>query len=516
LWEDFVDAADSSAEAIAWRQTVGALRDLAEIPQPDPPAGLAARLRGYQVEGYTWLSLLYDLGLGGILADDMGLGKTVQALALIVRAREADESRAPFLVVAPASVVGVWKGEAARFAPGLDVRVIEATRTARKTMLADEVRGADVVVTSYARLRLDADDYAELPWTGLIIDEAQFAKNRSTQVYDALVRVRAPFRLAITGTPVENSLDDLWALLSLTAPGLFPSPVAFRENFTKPIGNGTAPHRLALIKRRIRPFVLRRTKEQVVEELPPKQEQVRTVQLLPEHRKVYDAVLQRERKKVLGLLDDVREPGMDRGRFIVFRSLTLLRMLALDPSIVDDGQYAGVMSSKLHALMEDLERVLGERHRVLVFSQFTSFLDRIGEALTERGVAYSRLDGTTRRRDDVIRGFREGEAGVFLLSLKAGGFGVTLTEADYVFLMDPWWNPAAEEQAIDRVHRIGQDSSVMVYRMVAAGTIEEKVVDLQQRKTALTDALWDDGDGVREGAFSRALTADDVRGLLDV
>ena len=190
-------------------------------------------------------------------------------------------------------------------------------------------------------------------------------------------------------------------------------------------------------------------------------------------------------------------------------------MLALDPSIVDDGQYAGVMSSKLHALMEDLERVLGERHRVLVFSQFTSFLDRIGEALTERGVAYSRLDGTTRRRDDVIRGFREGEAGVFLLSLKAGGFGVTLTEADYVFLMDPWWNPAAEEQAIDRVHRIGQDSSVMVYRMVAAGTIEEKVVDLQQRKTALTDALWDDGDGIREGAFSRALTADDVRGLLE-
>ncbi|HLS31961.1 MAG TPA: C-terminal helicase domain-containing protein, partial [Brevibacterium sp.] len=191
----------------------------------------------------------------------------------------------------------------------------------------------------------------------------------------------------------------------------------------------------------------------------------------------------------------------------------------LDPSIVDDGQYAGILSSKLHALLEDLDRVLGERHRVLVFSQFTSFLDRIGEALTDRGIAYARLDGATRHRDDVLRGFREGEAGVFLLSLRAGGFGVTLTEADYVFLMDPWWNPAAEEQAIDRAHRIGQDSSVMVYRMVAAGTIEEKVLDLQQRKTALTDALWDDrggpgGDG--EGAFSRALTAEDVRGLLEV
>src|SRR5699024_4171596 len=356
-------------------------------------------------------------------------------------------------------------------------------------------------------------------WAGLVIDEAQFAKNRATQVYDALARVRAPFRLAITGTPVENSLDDLWALLSLTAPGLFPSPVVFRETFTKPIARGTAPHRLALLRRRIRPFVLRRTKEQVVEELPPKQEQVRTVDLLPEHRRVYDAVLQRERKKVLGLLEDLREPGMDRGRFIVFRSLTLLRMLALDPSIVDDGQYAGILSSKLHALLQDLDRVLGERHRVLVFSQFTSFLDRVGEALTDRGIAYARLDGATRHRDDVLRGFREGEAGVFLLSLKASGFGVTLTEADYVFLMDPWWNPAAEEQAIDRAHRIGQDSSVMVYRMVAAGTIEEKVLDLQQRKTALTDALWDDRGGPGEGgegAFSRALTADDVRGLLGV
>nr|WP_269770446.1 DEAD/DEAH box helicase [Brevibacterium yomogidense] len=511
LWEDFVDVADESEAAVTWRQTVGALRDLEDIPRPDPPAGLTAQLRGYQEEGYAWLSFLHDHGLGGILADDMGLGKTVQTLALMVRAREQEPS-APFLVVAPSSVVGVWKAEAARFAPGLNVRVIDATRAKRATALADEVQGADVVVTSYALLRLDADDYAGLRWAGLVVDEAQFAKNRTTLVYDALARLRAPFRLAITGTPVENSLDDLWALLSLTAPGLFPSPVAFRENFTKPIARGVAPHRLELLKRRIRPFVLRRTKEQVVEELPPKQEQIRTVDLLPEHRKVYDAVLQRERKKVLGLLDDVRTPGMDRGRFIVFRSLTLLRMLALDPAIVDDDQHAGVMSSKLHALMEDLDRVLGDDHRVLVFSQFTSFLDRIGEALTDRGIGHVRLDGSTRNRDDVVSRFRNGGAGVFLLSLKAGGFGLTLTEADYVFLVDPWWNPAAETQAIDRVHRIGQDSSVMVYRMVAAGTIEEKVLDLQRKKTVLTDALWGDGE---DGAFSAALTADDVRDLLE-
>lgn len=528
LWEDFVDAADHSSEAVAWRQTVAALRGLTELPQPEVPAGLTAELRDYQLEGFAWLSLLHDHGLGGILADDMGLGKTVQTLALIVRAREkarevAHEAaqdaaegagpagRPPFLVVAPASVVGVWRSEAARFAAGLDVRVIDATRARRRTELCDEVAGADVVVTSYALLRLDADDYAGLGWDGLIVDEAQFAKNRTTQVHDALGRIRAPFRLAITGTPVENSLDDLWALLSLTAPGLFPSPVAFREHFTKPLSRGEVPHRMALLQKRIRPFVLRRTKEQVVRELPPKQEQVRMVQLLPEHRRVYDAVLQRERKKVLGLLDDLREPGMDRGRFIVFRSLTLLRMLALDPAIVDGQQHAGVASSKLHALLEDLDRVLGEHHRVLVFSQFTSFLDRVGEALTERGVDHVRLDGTTRRRDEVVERFRSGGAGVFLLSLKAGGFGLTLTEADYVFLMDPWWNPAAESQAIDRVHRIGQEASVLVYRMVAAGTIEEKVLDLQRRKTALTDALWGDG----QNGFAQALTADDIRGLLE-
>ena len=528
LWEDFVDAADHSSEAVAWRQTVAALRGLTELPQPEVPAGLTAELRDYQLEGFAWLSLLHDHGLGGILADDMGLGKTVQTLALIVRAREkarevAHEAaqdaaegagpagRPPFLVVAPASVVGVWRSEAARFAAGLDVRVIDATRARRRTELSDEVAGADVVVTSYALLRLDADDYAGQEWSGLIVDEAQFAKNRTTLVYDALTRIRAPFRLAITGTPVENSLDDLWALLSLTAPGLFPSPVAFREHFTKPLSRGEVPHRMALLQKRIRPFVLRRTKEQVVRELPPKQEQVRTVQLLPEHRRVYDAVLQRERKKVLGLLDDLREPGMDRGRFIVFRSLTLLRMLALDPAIVDGQQHAGITSSKLHALLEDLERVLGENHRVLVFSQFTSFLDRVGEALTVRGVEHVRLDGATRRREEVVERFRSGGAGVFLLSLKAGGLGLTLTEADYVFLMDPWWNPAAESQAIDRVHRIGQEASVLVYRMVAAGTIEEKVLDLQRRKTVLTDALWGDG----QDGFAQALTADDIRGLLE-
>ncbi|GAA2095222.1 DEAD/DEAH box helicase [Brevibacterium salitolerans] len=550
LWEEFVDLADSSEAALAWRRSVGALERLAEVPRPPVPAGLRAQLRGYQHDGFAWLSLLYDHGLGGILADDMGLGKTLQTLALIVRAREGGgpsaagpreggaapavspqepvpeasgegvpgslaHPQAPFLVVAPASVVGVWKGEAERFAPGLDVRVIEQTRAAARTagrreVLAEEARGADVVLTSYTLLRLDAEEYARGSWSGLVLDEAQFAKNRRTQAHQALRDIRAPFRLALTGTPVENSLDDLWALLALTAPGIFPSPVAFRQQYTLPVEKGGSAHRLQRVRRRIRPFVLRRTKEDVAAELPAKQEQIREVELLPEHRKLYDAVLQRERKKVLGLLEDLEQQGMERTRFIVFRSLTLLRMLALDPSIVDEEQHAGVESSKLRALLEELEQVLGEKHRVLVFSQFTSYLDRVEEALEARGIRCVRLDGATRRRQEVVDRFRQGDAGVFLLSLKAGGFGLTLTEADYVYLMDPWWNPAAEAQAVDRTHRIGQSESVMVYRMVARGTIEEKVLELQRRKARLAESLLEGEGG---GGFSRPLTAEEMRGL---
>jgi SNF2 family DNA or RNA helicase len=251
--------------------------------------------------------------------------------------------------------------------------------------------------------------------------------------------------------------------------------------------------------------MLRRTKEAVAAELPEKQEQVLRVDLSPRHRRLYDLYLQRERQKLLGLVED-----LDRNRFIVFRSLTLLRMLALDASLVDE-QYAGVASAKLDVLLEELDDVIAGGHRALIFSQFTSLLDRLKTRLDERGIAYSSLDGSTRRRAEVIDGFRTGDAPVFLISLKAGGFGLNLTEADYVFLLDPWWNPAAETQAIDRTHRIGQTSNVMVYRMIANDTIEEKVMALKDQKARLFDALMDDPGS----AFGSALSADDIRGLLE-
>ncbi|MDN5900006.1 MAG: DEAD/DEAH box helicase, partial [Brachybacterium sp.] len=505
MWDDLQEAADETVASQEWSRTALSLRSLEQTPAPPLPRSVQAELRTYQHEGFTWLAFLFAHGLGGVLADDMGLGKTVQTLALIARAREQAPEDPPFLVVAPASVLPVWRREAERFTPGLTVRVLDRTAASRGTDLTAATVGADVVVTSYSVLRIDEEDFAGTPFQGFVLDEAQFVKNRRSRTHRAAKGVRAGFRLAITGTPMENSLDDLWAIFDLVAPGLLGTALGFRKRYTLPIETGDHPGRMELLRRRVRPFLLRRTKELVAAELPEKQEQVLTVTLSPEHRAVYDSVLQRERKKVLGLIDT----DLDRSRFIVFRSLTLLRMLALDPSLVDAEEYADVPSSKLEALFDRLEEVIGDGHRVLLFSQFTSYLDRVATELERREVRYSHLDGSTRDRDAAVTDFREGDAPVFLISLKAGGFGLTLTEADYVFLLDPWWNPAAENQAVDRAHRIGQERQVMVYRMIAEDTIEEKVLALQRRKAELFDALTDGGE-----AFRSAVTAEDLKELL--
>jgi superfamily II DNA or RNA helicase len=524
LWADLAELADEAEPPDAWR---GLLAEAAgDAPTPVPaPAGLRADLRPYQAEGFSWLAFLWRHRLGGVLADDMGLGKTLQTLALLqhaVESRGPGDPARPFLVVAPTSVTPNWVAEAARFTPGLTVRRVGATQAAGPAPLAEVAAGADVVVTSYALLRLDADAYRAVGWAGLVLDEAQQVKNPASRVHRAAKDLDAPFVVALTGTPVENSLTELHALLDLVAPGLLPPAATFALQYVRPIedahagiatgpGAGDLPAsaarlragRLERLRRRIRPFLLRRTKGLVAADLPEKQEQTLTVALDPAHRDVYDRYLQRERQKVLGLIED-----LDRQRFIVYRSLTLLRMLALDASLIDPA-LAGTPSAKLDALLEQLDDVVAEGHRALVFSQFTSYLSRAADRLDAAGVPYVYLDGSTTRRGEVVDEFRTGDAPVFLLSLKAGGTGLNLTEADYVFLLDPWWNPAAEQQAVDRAHRIGQDRPVMVYRLIAEDTIEEKVVALQARKAALVDAVLDDGD-----LFSTALTADDLRDLL--
>jgi superfamily II DNA or RNA helicase len=502
LWSELAALGVVTEQAQAWLRQVGALLGLGAITLHDVPAALDARLRPYQREGFGWLASLWELELGGILADDMGLGKTLQALALICHARDRDPDLGPFLVVAPTSVVSGWVGEAARFAPRLRVQAVTDT-LAKSGRAPDELATADVVVTTYTLLRLEADAYRTVPWAGLILDEAQYVKNHQAKTYRCVRELAAPFKLAITGTPMENNLLELWSLLSITAPGLFPDPKRFAEQYARPIERGGDSERLARLRRRIKPLVKRRTKELVAGDLPAKQEQTLDVDLHPRHRKIYDTYLQRERQKVLGLLGD-----FDRNRLTILRSITLLRQLSLHPGLVDDGNDA-MPCAKLGALVEQLGDVIGGGHRALVFSQFTRFLAKIRRRLDHEGIRYCYLDGRTRRRDRVLARFKDGADPVFLISLKAGGFGLNLTEADYCFLLDPWWNPATEAQAIDRTHRIGQTRPVMVYRMIARDTIEEKVVALARRKAGLFSGVMDEGD-----LFASRLTAEDIRGLL--
>ncbi|MDM4720235.1 DEAD/DEAH box helicase [Micromonospora sp. WMMA1363] len=504
LWQELSELGEVTGQAAAWQESVRALSCAGVGSAETLPQGLVATLRPYQSEGFQWLAALYRHDLGGVLADDMGLGKTLQTLALICHAHEQAPAGAPFLVVAPSSVVSNWAHEAARFTPGLTVNSIVQTGARRTETLEQAVAGAHIVVTSYTLFRLEYDDYAALPWTGLVLDEAQFVKNAQSQSYRCAKQLPVGFKLAITGTPMENNLAELWALLSITAPGLLHRIDRFTDYYRRPIEKDHDQDRLAQLRRRIRPLMLRRRKADVVTELPAKQEQVIELDLNPKHRKMYQTYLQRERQKVLGLLGDLQ-----KNRFEIFRSLTLLRQASLDLNLVDPKHHA-IASTKLDALSEMATDLAAEGHRVLVFSQFTRFLTAARQRLEDAGITCCYLDGKTRQRAQVITGFKNDAAPVFLVSLKSGGFGLNLTEADYCILLDPWWNPATEAQAVDRVHRIGQTRNVMVYRLVAKDTIEQKVMALQARKAELFSSVLDGGDFA-----SAELTAADIRNLLD-
>ena len=502
LFEDLASMATVVRQAKEWKRQVAGLRALQNLDPIAVPSSLNAELRPYQQEGFEWLAAMYDSGLGGILADDMGLGKTVQTLALICHARERG-SGPPFLVVAPASVLSNWVAEAQRFAPELRVAMLSDTLRRSGTDLSEVAADADVIVTSYTLFRLDYDTYAGRAWSGLILDEAQYVKNRQAKTHHCARKLSTPFKLAITGTPMENNLMELWSLLAITAPGLFPDATSFADFYAKPIEKSGEAELLHLFRRRIKPLVKRRTKDLVAPELPAKQDQILDVELTPRHRKIYETRLQRERQKVLGLLDD-----MQRNRFTILKSLTVLRQLALHPGLADPA-HAALPSAKIDVLAEHLREVASGGHRALVFSQFTRLLGKIWDRLDAEGIDYCYLDGRTRDRPKAIQRFKEGDAPVFLISLKAGGFGLNLTEADYCFLLDPWWNPAVEAQAVDRTHRIGQTRTVMVYRLIARDTIEDKVLALNARKAKLFSSVIDDGN-----AFGSALTAEDIRGLI--
>mgnify|MGYP000879602145 FL=1 len=501
-----LDVLESQVDAVsvsqAWRDRVAALRGDDRENGLAPVASLATILRPYQRDGHAWLTARLRAGIGGILADDMGLGKTVQILSAIAALDASGAATGPVLVVAPTSVVGVWAEQAAKFTPGLRVRCVGETAARRGTTIREEAQACDIVVTSYTLARLEAEQWRGVALSGLVIDEAQAVKNPRTATYRALAGMDAPWRLAVSGTPIENSLGDLWSLLSLTCPGLLPGWEAFTHGVRRPIEGGDAAM-LARLTSYVAPFILRRTKEEVATDLPDKIVDVVRVDLGREHRHIYDQYLARERARILDLL-----ANPEAHRMSMLASITRLRQLALDPALVEES-YAHVGSAKVEYVADRLDEIVPLGHRALIFSQFTSFLARIRHVLERRGVSVVQLDGSTRNREAVVERFRSGEAQVFLISLKAGGSGLTLTEAEYVYVMDPWWNPAAEEQAIDRAHRIGQKKKVNVYRLVAAETIEAKVVELQDRKRRLISSVM---NGTGMGA---SLSVADLRGLLD-
>ncbi|MFI5314499.1 MAG: SNF2-related protein [Myxococcota bacterium] len=447
------------------------------LPEAALPGDLTAALRGYQRDGVRWLAFLRAAGLGGLLADDMGLGKTLQALCAV---------SGRTLVVAPTSVLFGWAEQAARFRPSLRISVYHGAKRALDP-------AADLTLTSYALLRLDSEILTAVDWDTLVLDEAQAIKNPDSQVARAAFALRGAFRLTLTGTPVENRLDELWSQFHFSNPGLLGSLADFRERYAKPIAAGE-PGAAAHLRARIAPFLLRRLKREVARELPPRTEAVLHCELDPDERAVYDAVRAASQREVVARLQS-------GGSVLEALELLLrLRQAACHRALVPGQHAAG--STKLAVLLESLEEAVAEGHKALVFSQWTSFLDLIEPSLRGAELGFTRLDGSTVDRAGVVERFQSPDGPpVLLLSLRAGGVGLNLTAADHVFLLDPWWNPAVEEQAADRAHRIGQDRPVMVYRLVARDTVEERILALQQRKRELAQAALAGAD--RAGAITR-------------
>ncbi len=460
------------------------LDDFAGLGEPTLPSDLVAELRGYQRSGVAWLQFLREAELGGLLADDMGLGKTLQALCAV---------RGRTLVVAPTSVLFGWEEQARRFRPGLRCSVYHGAKRALDPH-------ADLTLTSYAILRLDAEALTRERWDTVVLDEAQAIKNPDSQIARAAFGLNAGFRLTLTGTPVENRLDELWSQLHFANPGLLGALRDFRERYARPIAAGE-PGAAAHLRQRIAPFLLRRMKSVVAAELPPRTDATLHCELDAEERAVYDAVRAASQRQVVERLQQ-------GGNVLEALELLLrLRQAACHRALVPGQSAPG--STKVAVLLESLEEAAAEGHKALVFSQWTSFLDLVEPHLREAGIAFERLDGSTLDRQGVVERFQSPEgAPVLLISLRAGGTGLNLTAADHVFLLDPWWNPAVEEQAADRAHRIGQERPVSVYRLVARETVEERILALQDRKRALAEAALSGADQ------ASSISREDLLGLL--
>ncbi|MDO5691589.1 MAG: DEAD/DEAH box helicase [Pseudomonadota bacterium] len=484
------------------------LRGQATLPAVAPPAGLRAELRPYQLHGLSWLQFLRAHQLGGVLADDMGLGKTLQTLAHLLTEKEAGRLTHPALVVAPVSLMGNWQREAARFAPDLRTLVWHG---ADRHALIDRLDKVDVVITPYSLLHRDRDLWLARPWHVVVLDEAQHIKNAATHAAQVASELHATQRLALSGTPMENHLGELWSLFHFLMPGFLGSARQFTQWFRTPIEKHGDEDQMAALRQRVTPFMLRRAKAQVATDLPPKQEFATPITLGPQQANLYETIRLATERTVR---DALAGKGLARSQIEVLDALLKLRQVCCDPRLVPTAAARKVKSSaKLDWLLDTLPELIAEGRRVLLFSQFTSMLALIEQELPRLSLPWTKLTGQTQKRDAAIARFTGGEVPLFLISLKAGGTGLNLVQADTVIHYDPWWNPAAEHQATDRAHRIGQTQPVMVYKLVAEGTIEERILALQARKAALAEGIYSAAAGRKQPLFTEGDLAELLRPL---
>jgi len=475
------------------------LTSLTALPEITVPKGLKTQLRDYQQQGLNWLQSLRNNQFGGVLADDMGLGKTIQTLAHLQYEKEQGRLQKASLIVAPTSLVGNWYEEATRFTPELKVLIFHGLNRH-----LDNFDDYDLVISTYGLIQRDKSRFLSYPFYYLILDEAQSIKNARTKTTQIVQQLQGNHRLCLTGTPLENHLGELWSLFHFLMPGFLGDAKRFRQFFRAPIEKHADYDKRELLARRIQPFMLRRTKNEVARELPAKTEMTRTIELSGRQRDLYEAIRMSMEKKVR---DAIAKQGLGRSHIMLLDALLKLRQVCCDPRLLSlpEASMAHGASAKLDTLMELIDNLMEEGRRVLVFSQFTSMLKLIEEQLTARDYIYLKLTGHTQNRQALVRDFQEGKAPIFLISLKAGGTGLNLTRADTVIHYDPWWNPAVEDQATDRSHRIGQENPVFVYKLITVGTVEESILKMQEKKRQLVDGIL-----ANHVTGSMTLTDDDI------
>jgi len=501
-------------EGVAWegasalRSMVKQLSGQTELPSVAVPASVQASLRPYQQQGLNWLQFLRQYGLAGILADDMGLGKTLQTLVHIQVEKDTGRLTRPALIIAPVSLMGNWRRETERFCPGLRILVIHGKD---RHEITDTVDQHDIVIAPYSLLQRDREGWLDAKWHLLVLDEAQNIKNASTQSAQVASALHARHRLCLSGTPMENHLGEIWSLFHFLMPGFLGGQQRFGELFRKPIEKQGDPDRMAQLRARITPFMLRRTKALVAHELPPKVETVMRVELSGQQADLYETIRLSMEKAVREALNS---KGLAKSQITILDALLKLRQVCCDPHLLKlDAAKKVKASAKLEQLMELLPEMLAEGRRILLFSQFTSMLSLIETELAKRKLPWVKLTGQSQKRDALIEQFTSGQVPLFLISLKAGGVGLNLPQADTVIHYDPWWNPAVETQATDRAHRIGQTQSVWVVKLVAQGTIEERILALQERKAALADSMYSGATARKQPLFTEGDLAELLKPL---